>query len=260
MTTIVCQSYRDRDVPAWIATCLASVRDWTERQGWAYCFIGDALFERLPDWYRQKTRERPVVATDLARLLLAQECLQAGYERAIWLDADVLVFAPARLAMETPQGYAFGREVWIQRQRQQLRAYRQVHNAVCAFARDNPFLAFYIHACQRVVRRHQGNMVPQLVGPKLLSALDSWLALPALPEVALFSPLVNRDVLAGGGPALSLHRQHAGSAIGAANLSASTADRDWEGIRLTAADYDCLTARLLARGEALVNGSPDSGG
>ena len=108
-------------------------------------------------------------------------------------------------ALALPDGYLFGRELWVQpdpRGRLQVRG--NVHNALAAFAPDNPFLAFYIDAAERILRRHQGPPVPQIIGPKLLTALDNMLGLPGSWAVGMASPRVVADLAAGGGPALAL--------------------------------------------------------
>jgi hypothetical protein len=44
--TVVYQSYRTRDVPAWIATCMHTVRAWAASRGFDYRFIDGRLFDR----------------------------------------------------------------------------------------------------------------------------------------------------------------------------------------------------------------------
>lgn len=253
MATVVLQSFRP-DPPAWIARCLASTRHWAAEAGFAYRFVGDELFERLPAWARAKTAARVPVASDLARLALIEEMLAADWSAAIWLDADVLVFDPAALsaALDLSAGYLLGREAWVQPGRRGgLQAPRGVHNAVCAFRRDNPFLAFYRHAAARIVARHDGAMVPQLVGPKLLTALDNMMGLPASWAVNMASPHVLRDIAGGGGPALDLLAARSGAMPAALNLSHSHAGARHNGVTV---DEPLLTAvidRLLADGATL---------
>lgn len=240
-TTIVYQSVSPHPIPPWLETCLESVRNWSEQKGWEYALIGDEIFSLLPDWYWEKTCHQKVIATDLGRLLLAKTFLQEGYDRAIWLDADVLVFAPKKLKIPITEEYAFGKEVWVQYKNQKLKAYPKVHNAICVFCQNNSFLDFYIHACQRIIKNFQGTqMVPQLVGPKFLSLLHNTMQLPLIPEVAMFSPLVLEDILKGGGKALALHQKNQKSPIYAANLSASCVNQG-----LTEAHYQAVTKTLL---------------
>lgn len=239
--TIVIQSHAP-DPPAWLRACLDSVAAWADDAGFAHEVAGDAFLARVPGDLRRKTRGRTAIAADLARLLWARELLDDGWARVIWLDADVVVTAPDRLteALVLPEGYLFGREIWVQPDaRGRPRARRNLHNALAAFAPGNPFLEFYIDAARRVLARHQGPMAPQLIGPKLLTALDNMLGLPGTWAVGMASPLVIADLAAGGGPALELLRARSPEPPAALNLCASLAGREAGGV--------ALDASLLAR-------------
>jgi len=104
MKTIVYQSVCPDQIPDWIQTCLESVRAWSRQQNYDYALIGDEIFSIIPDWYWEKTSHQKVIATDLARLLLAKQFLKNGYDRAIWFDADVLIFAPEFLTIPIEEG------------------------------------------------------------------------------------------------------------------------------------------------------------
>lgn len=229
-TVVVLQSYRTRDVAPWIELCLASVRRWAASRGYDYVFVGDELFDKVPPWYLEKTAGRLPVATDYARLVLLHEALeQGGAERAIWLDADVLVFDPA-LALDFDDSCAFGQELWVQDEGGVLRARRNVHNAVCAFTRGCAVLPFLQRTVLSIIRRADpARIAPQMVGPKLLGALHSLADFALLPQLGAFSPLVLRDLAAGGGPALDLLRARSAVPPQAANLCASLSDADVAG-------------------------------
>ena len=192
--TIVIQSHAP-DPPAWLQACLGSVADWAAGAGFAHRVAGDDLLDRVPADLRAKSHGRTQVVADLARLDWIAELLAAGWARVIWLDADVLLFAPDRLtaALALPaSGYLFGREVWVQPDTKgRPRARRNLHNAVLAFAPGNPVLDFYRHAAARVLGRHDGPPVPQLIGPKLLTSLDNTIGLDATWAVGMASPLVS---------------------------------------------------------------------
>mgnify|MGYP000598292800 CR=1 FL=1 len=134
MNTLVIQSFRNQDIPPWIQRCLDSVRVWCDVQGYQRCFVGDEIFDLVPDWYMEKTGKGPV-ATDFARLVLIREALNnQGFEQAIWLDADVFVLDPT-MTLDSPGSCAFGQEIWIQEESGKLRARKNVHNRnrACSF-------------------------------------------------------------------------------------------------------------------------------
>ena len=216
MDTVVVQSYRTADVPPWIARCLASVRVWAEARGYAYRFIGDEIFDLVPPAYLARTRHALPIVVDLARLLLAQRAHAEGYRRAIWLDADVLVFAPDRLAIPDERDFYLCRELWLSG----FAVSRRVNNCACAFTAGTPFLPFYIAACQQLVRDAVGALDPLIAGTRFLTELDRALPLPQLDGVGLFGPAVVRDLAAGGGPYLEALRRASGP-LHAVNLCAS---------------------------------------
>lgn len=226
MQTRVIQSYRTSDVPQWIETCLVSVKSWSVRNDFSYQFVGDEIFERVPAWYRRKTSENRQIATDLARLHLIQEAFDDGYDRAVWLDADVLVFNPAYFTVEQSSGFAFGREIWVQSDvRGRPRAFRNVHNAYTVFCKDNRFLSFYQYACEQIISRLEPGpdkgMAPQVVGPKLLTSLHNVLGFQLTDDIAMLSPDVLLDIVSGGGPSLNLLRDSQVGQPYGANLCAS---------------------------------------
>jgi len=235
--TLVIQSHRTPLPYPWLEDCLTSVRDWAAALGYDYRFLDDALFESLPEDLRRKTGEQPVIAADLARLRALREGLNEGFATVIWCDADLLVFDPERLTLSN-DSYALGREVWVQQHQGRLRAYVKVHNAFMSFRRDNPFLAFYQDAAERLVRAHSGPsegsgasdgpgpMPPQFVGPKLLTALHNIVRCPVTETAAVVSPLVAQDLLVGGGEALALLCRRSPEPPAAFNLCASLVAND----------------------------------
>lgn len=226
-----------------------SVKSWAKHRAADYRFYDDELFERVPDWYLNKTQDRLVVATDLARLVLAKELLREGYERVIWCDADMLVFAPKLFQIQVETEYAFGREVWVQKDAKgRLKAYHKIHNAFCVFTRGNSFLDFYIHSCLSIVKRIEGQMVPQIVGPKFLSAIHNIVDCPVIEEAGMFSPLVMADIIQGGGPALDMLKAESTSPLYASNLSASMQGQEQDGITLSSQDMKQACDLLISAG------------
>lgn len=224
MKTVVHQSFRTVDQPDWIGRCLGGVRDWAAARGYEYRFTGDELFDLLPDDFRAKATGRLPILSDLGRLIMARNLLAEGFERTVWVDADVLIFDPGNFDIDIEEDFAFCREVWIQPDgKGGIKVFRNVHNAVSVFVAGNSFLEFYIDACRRVVGRIEGEagLVNQLVGPKLLSTLHNMIGYPVMQHIGMLSPLVIRDIDQGGGPALDLLVREKPAPMQAANLCSS---------------------------------------
>lgn len=223
--TLVIQSAADPEIGGWRGECLASVRHWADANQFHYRFVDDALFECIAPDLLRRTIDQPVIATDLARLVLLKQALGEGFERVVWLDADTLVLDSAAFTLPA-ELFAVGREHWVQSSQRGLRCYRKVHNAFLMFTADNPFLAFYRYSAEAIVRAHTGaHMVPQLVGPKLLTAWHNISPLPVCEAVDVFSPEVIRDLNAGGGAALDLWSRQRETDAAAVNLAASSVAR-----------------------------------
>ena len=242
--TLVLQSHREPLPFAWLQRCLDSVRAWSVDNGFEYRFMGDELFQQLPSDLWSKLRHRPVIASDLARLISLQQALQEGYDCVLWLDADMLVFRPDEFRL-CPDSYCMGREVWIQADpRGAVRAFVKVHNAVLMFRRGNPFLDFYRDTAERLLRLNDGGMPAQFVGPKLLTAIHNIAQCPVMETAGMLSPMVMRDLLDGGGDALELFRHKSPVLPTAANLSSSLS----ETAGLDEAAMNQLIDRLLGDG------------
>jgi hypothetical protein len=72
MKTVVYQSFRNDTVRGPIARCVATVEAWAGARGFAYRFLGDELFERVPDWFRARVGGNRLPMSDLARLKVAR--------------------------------------------------------------------------------------------------------------------------------------------------------------------------------------------
>ena len=251
---VVIQSYRTESVPEWLSGCMTSVRDWAAAQGYDYRHIGDEIFDMVPAWYRANAGGRAPVITDLARLLLIREELSAGRSAAIWFDADVLIFDPDALAIDLTPAYAFGRERWVQpgpktdARPGSLKVYRNVHNAVAMFRPGNAFLKFYIHACERILKAASGSVPNQVVGPKFLTAIHNIMGFDLIDTVGMLSPLVLRDLHAGGGPALDRLIAATPTPLAAANLCSSMVGAETDGVSVTDKMMDVVCEKLMSAG------------
>jgi len=242
--TLVIQSHRDPLPFDWLRACIDSVEDWSRSNGFEYRFIGDEIFDLVAPELLQKIGSQTVIATDLARLEVLQQALSQGYQRVVWCDADFLIFDPQKLIL--PQvDFAFGREVWVQRDGNgKLRAYSKLHNALMMFRRENPCLDFYLDSAKRLLTLNQGGVPPQFIGPKLLTALHNIAQFPVIETAAMFSPLVLRDLLAGGGQAVDLLLQKSAAVPAGGNLSSSLSEAEG----FTQSEMQTLIGKLLSKG------------
>jgi hypothetical protein len=222
--TLVIQSHRSPLPYGWIQQCLESVEAWSEGNGYEYHYLGDELFDRVEDGLKQKIAKQRVITSDLARLLVIQEMLQAGYQRVIWLDADFLIFDPINFVLPCDD-CAVGREVWVQKnKRGKLKVYKKVHNAFLMFCRGDSFLDFYVDTSKRLLIQNSGSMPMQFIGPKLLTAMHNVAILPVMESAAMLSPMVIKDLLLGQGAALELFSRNSSVSPAGANLCTSSCD------------------------------------
>lgn len=186
--TLVAQSYRTHDVPAWIATCLDSVRAWARQQHYSYHFVGDKFFSYAPDWVITRCASQIFPVTDITRLYLLKEMRAAGADRVIWADADVLVFDPANFLVETRSGYAFSHEVMIVvLPDQRIHVSKpSINNSVMVFERETPMLDFYLLASEEILRHLPAGEVPRtIIGPAFLMNLANAMPVERLSNVGL---------------------------------------------------------------------------
>lgn len=226
--TLVLQSHRQPLPAQWLQICIDSVCSWASINNYDYKFIGDELFNYVSNNVLEKTKNQTVIATDLARLLALKKYLKDGYEVVVWCDADFLIFSPEKFILPN-DNYAVGREVWVQSENdnpKKLIAYIKVHNAFMMFRKANSFLEFYIDTAERLVLKNMGNMSPQYIGPKLLTAIHNVVQCPVLESAGMLSPLTINDIANGGGVALDLFQRKSTQPIAAANLCNSLYGND----------------------------------
>jgi hypothetical protein len=236
--TIVIQSHKS-DPGGFVLTAVESVRAWAAQHGHAYECIDDALFDLVPEWCVDAAHGRMQMVADIVRLIWIMNLLDAGWSRVVWLDADVHVFRPTAMNIDAPEGYAFGHEDWIQPGRDgNLKTHRNVHNALLIFTpAGRVTLDFYLQSALSLLGRGGPDVPPQFVGPKLLTALHNVVGFPLSHTVGMASPLVLRDLAAGGGPAwemlLAAHDNHGGGDLAALNLCASLLGSTVDGVEIT---------------------------
>lgn len=236
-STLVIQSHRDPLPFAWLKSCITSVKNWSTESGYHYRWLGDELLAPVSDNIRAKTKALPVIASDLGRLYALREGLKT-YERAVWLDADFLIFDPENFrlpaAENMPLDYLLGREVWVQSDPERpnkLKTYTKVHNAFLLFDRTantntNSFLEFYLSHAKKLLIECNGNIPPQFIGPKLLTAIHNVVGCPVFEQAGMLSPAVIDDLLSNGTLccALNLMLKRSSTSLAGANLCSSLTD------------------------------------
>lgn len=255
MRTLIVQSYRTHDVAAWIHACLESVRAWAATSGYEYEFVDDRFFDYAPDWVRQRCGKHVLPITDVARMRVLRERLEQGWDRVVWIDADVLVFAPELFVLDDSAPYALCEELWLRvNAAQEIVTEEKVNNAVMLLTRHQPMLAFWIFAVEEILR----TLAPHEIGPLTASTLfftdlARIMPLRVLHNVGLLSPPVVRDIARGGGAIANAWARAFGHPIGAANLCASLQDQFSAGAQVGAAELQqCVDVLLRTRG-AVIN-------
>ena len=240
---------------------MATVRGWAEARGYAYRFIDDALFDEVPTWFRDKVRGEVHLVSDLARLNLARRYLAAGFERACWVDADVIVFDPDAFALDGAPDHAFCREDFLGLSDDRtLEVARRVCNAVSLFARGNTLLDSYIQACEDTVRARDSFRYAT-IGTELLGVLNQERPLPVLDGVNLLSPLALHALATNAEPVLRFWMRHVGAPLAAGNLCATFRNRRFGAVDLADATFERVIATLLeSRGAVLNRLLPEFGG
>jgi hypothetical protein len=252
--TIVYQSYRTQNVAPWLVRCMRSVADWAHGQQYEYRFIDNRLFDRLPDWYRHGAGDNVLVLANLARLLVARELLDDGYDRTIWIDADILVFDDA-FRIEIERDFAFCYEVWVWTEGGRTLKQAGVNNSVSVFVRDNAFLDFAIWAHEDVVRR--GNhLLAHGTSTRLLSSLYKAVPFPLLTSVGMLSPDVARGIRDGDCRLAVEYAALHGRPIRALNLCASLCGEAIDGRVLDDDDYAAIVEAIVSSGGALFSALP----
>jgi len=226
MDTVILQSFRQHAVPDWITRCMRSVQDWAEAQGYRYEFVDDSLFEYVPRNLREKPRRSILPLTDLARLGLLRDRL-LRFERAVWMDADVLVFRPHLLRLPLQAGAMLCHEIWAGLDRQgALTLDRRINNAVMIFERDHPLPGFLHYAATELYSQLDTTvMPPAALGTGFLSRLGQLLPLRVFHQVACLSPVLLDALVHHRHPErLAAHAEHYGFPFHAANLCRSLHD------------------------------------
>lgn len=210
--------------PPWVRRCVATVREWSRAAGHDHEVLGDELLDLAPGWVTERsTSVLPV--TDVARLVLLIDRLERGWERVVWCDADVVVFAPRVVDLPVAP-LAVGWEVWVTGDGPgRLRAVALPNNSVLV-ATDPDHVRQLLAFTLETARTTRRPIHPRRLGPDVLVRWTRRRVLPPVASVTLVSPRVVADLAAGDGPALRRWVAELGDRagrVGALNLCSSMA-------------------------------------
>ncbi len=238
---------------------MESVQSWAKLKDFEYRFIDDRIFDYVPASYREKARNNMLLMTDLARLELAREFLDGGFDRTIWVDADVLVDNPEKFEIDVQEDFAFCREVWIHRPVlfgiifPVIRCNRKVNKAVSVFTKREPMLDSYRQSCRMLIENMLRKFDPGFVSTTYLTSLHKRSPLPLLTNVALLSPLVLQDLAHSGTRFARLFMRKFGFQVYAANLCGTMNNGTYMGVKTDNHVYESVVDKLLASEALLLN-------
>ncbi len=194
--TIVFQSFRVENVPPAIDRCMQSVRDWAEGAGFDYRFYDDDFLRKVPAWLTEAT-DIVLLIADYARVMTALELHSQGYDRAIWMDADLAVHDFSKMVLPHNDGFGFSREWWLAKPDDQFKLQRRVNNCCCFFDRGDPFAPFYLQAMERRLHQRGKKITGLEFSTRPLTNMQKDLPIPLVQSVATLSPLAVHLILEG---------------------------------------------------------------
>ena len=208
--------------PDWVSRCMRSVADWSQQQGYHYHCIGDELFDWVTPELRAKLHDRTPILADLARLRWIESELAARGGLVVWIDADTVVVDPTWRIPDSTHTF-FGEECWVQPTAEGAwRAYQSPHNAFMGFTAASPVLGFLAYLSESIIERADAaHIAPQMVGPKLLKALNNLAQFTLVPEAGAVSPELLAEWVGDAGPAAACYEQAARVPLALVNLCAS---------------------------------------
>ncbi len=231
------------------------VEKWANSKGFEYLFIDDRMFDYVPEWYKKQVQQKILPVSDLARLEIAKELLTKGYDRTIWVDADLILFDPDKFDIAVQEQFAFMKEIWVEKNRFGFVDFEQrVCNAITVFTADNSFLDFYIYACNTIAKSPQHwiyrfnsgnklsvrwerlkmklskpstNISSDIVGTEFLTALYKALSFPLIENIGLFSPVLMKEIANNKHNYIKKYIRLFGNPIYGANLCGSASGKDY---------------------------------
>jgi hypothetical protein len=218
--TVVIQCYRRRDVPSWIGRCLTSVKAWADSRSYDHWLTDDDAFSLCGEDYLAKVGDNKRSINNLCRLELIRSAHAEGYERAIWVDADVFVFDRDNLDFPAAHRIMFPRETWVFPSERGWAVMCTLNNCVVVCPAGEPDLDLIIQTIRHVARHHEVRNNFQL-GVELVRGLHRFLTFDLLPNVGMFSNHVIRAIAQNDEHVLGYQASYHETPVHAANLSAS---------------------------------------
>ena len=168
-TTVLLQSFRAHDVPAWVSRCRESVRRYASEQNWTYRFAGDEFFDWAPAWVREGGAENIWGLSDICRLEWIKDALKQ-WDMVVWADIDILVINSSRIPISPANSYGFAYELACTEGG--LR--HGINNAFMFFRKNSDMLTTYLEKCYEILREKNGpdGCERTAIGPDLLMALN----------------------------------------------------------------------------------------
>ena len=242
MKTLVYQSFRTTNVPNWINTCLSSVKKWSDLCGFTYCFIDDAFFDYAPEAFKQAVNNQRHLVSDLARLELAHHYLEQGWERVIWVDADLIICDPENFSIDNSASYLFCRELWMTLRDDNIVFSERVNNSIAVFCKNNNFLDFYRSACHVIVKNKQPKLAHTDIGTGFLTKLID--VLPLIKTSVVFSPFLLSAFYRNDQKIIADYLYRLAVPIQAVNLCLTFRNMQYQGLEITDEVFSTVIDRL----------------
>lgn len=257
---------------------MESVKKWAESKNYDYLFIDDALFNYVPEWFKEHVHGMKLPQTDYARLLVAREKLESDYDCVIWMDADILIFDPENFHLNIDVDYAMCKEIWFDVNKfNQLKCSSKINNAVMVFTKTNHFLDFYIDACEKMVKtkhhwverlsesnvfkyrlskiryHYKGYKIENTtIGPRFITDLYKLYHYHTINNVGIISPMLMKGLYKRKDKYPQFYMKMTGNEIFAANLCGSFYQTTYHKFELNNHIYSTITEILLnSRGKVL---------
>jgi len=242
MKTLVYQSFRTTDVPNWINTCIDSVKNWCDLCGFSYCFIGDEFFDFAPEDFRTLVNNQRHLVSDLARLELAHLYLEQGWDRVIWVDADLIICDPENFIIDNSKSYLFCRELWMTLRNDEIVFSERVNNSISVFCKENNFLNFYRSACYSIIKNKQPKLAHTDIGTGFLTKLID--VLPLIKTSVVFSPFLLSAFYRNDKNIIADYLYHLTVPIQAVNLCLTFRNMQYQGLVITDDVFSIVIERL----------------